>query len=50
MPSNRLLVISHNHPNGAALPSMEDLEATGNIARALGLVNIHLLDLSLIHI
>ena len=29
---------------GAALPSMEDLEATGNIARALGLVNIHLLD------
>ena len=27
-----------------ALPSMEDLEATGNIARALGLVNIHLLD------
>lgn len=28
----------------AALPSMEDLEATGNIARALGLVNIHLLD------
>ena len=38
------VVLSHNHPNGAALPSMEDLEATGNIARALGLVNIHLLD------
>ena len=27
-----------------ALPSMEDMEATGSIARALGLVNIHLLD------
>ena len=38
------VVLSHNHPNGAVLPSMEDLEATGNIARALGLVNIHLLD------
>ena len=29
---------------GGALPSMEDMEATGSIARALGLVNIHLLD------
>ena len=29
---------------GHALSSMEELEATGNIARALGLVNIHLLD------
>ena len=38
------VVLCHNHPNGVALPSMEDMEATGSIARALGLVNIHLLD------
>ena len=35
---------TRRHPNGVALPSMEDMEATGSIARALGLVNIHLLD------
>ena len=34
----------HNHPNGVALPSLEDMDATGSIARALGLVNVHLLD------
>ena len=38
------VVLCHNHPNGVALPSMEDMEATGSIARALGLVNVHLLD------
>ena len=38
------VVLCHNHPNGAALPSMEDIEATGSIAQALGLVNIYLLD------
>ena len=38
------VVLCHTHPNGVALPSMEDMEATGSIARALGLVNIHLLD------
>ena len=38
------VVLCHNHPNGMALPSLEDMEATGSIARALGLVNIHLLD------
>lgn len=38
------VVLCHNHPNGVALPSVEDMEATGSIARALGLVNIHLLD------
>ena len=27
-----------------ALPSLEDMDATGSIARALGLVNVHLLD------
>lgn len=39
-----MVVLAHNHPNGVALPSMEDMEATGSIARALGLVNIYLLD------
>ena len=38
------VVLCHNHPNGVALPSLEDMEATGSIARALGLVNVHLLD------
>ena len=37
-------VLCHNHPNGVALPSLEDMDATGSIARALGLVNVHLLD------
>lgn len=38
------VVLCHNHPNGVALPSLADMDATGNIARALGLVKIHLLD------
>ena len=38
------VVLCHNHPNGVAMPSVEDMEATGSITRALGLVNIHLLD------
>ena len=38
------VVLCHNHPNGVALPSLEDMETTGSIARALGLVNVHLLD------
>ena len=38
------VVLCHNHPNGVALPSLEDMDATGSIARALGLVNVHLLD------
>ena len=33
-----------NHPNGVALPSREDLMATENIVRALGLVKVHLRD------
>ena len=39
-----IVVLCHNHPNGVALPSLEDMDATGSIARALGLVNVHLLD------
>ena len=38
------VVLCHNHPNGMAMPSREDLQATENIVRALGLVNVHLLD------
>ena len=30
------VVLCHNHPNGVALPSLEDMDATGSIARALG--------------
>lgn len=38
------VVLCHNHPNGAAFPSAEDMTATGEITRALGLVGVHLLD------
>lgn len=38
------VVLCHNHPNGIALPSREDLLATENIVRALGLVKVHLRD------
>ena len=30
------VVLCHNHPNGMAMPSREDLQATENIVRALG--------------
>ena len=43
------VVLCHNHPNGVALPSLEDMDATGSIARALGLVNVHLLDNIILH-
>jgi len=38
------VVLCHNHPNGMALPSREDLQATENIVRALGLVRVQLRD------
>ncbi len=38
------VVLCHNHPNGIALPSREDLQATENIVRALGLVKVQLRD------
>ncbi len=38
------VVLCHNHPNGMAMPSREDLQATENIVRALGLVKIQLRD------
>ena len=38
------VVLCHNHPNGVALPSREDIAATENLVRALGLVKIRLRD------
>ena len=38
------VVLCHNHPNGIVLPSREDLQATENIVRALGLVKVQLRD------
>lgn len=38
------VVLCHNHPNGMALPSREDVQATENIVRALGMIKVHLRD------
>ncbi len=38
------VVIAHNHPNGVAVPSPEDLNATVMIENALGLFKIDLLE------
>lgn len=38
------VVLCHNHPNGMAFPSQEDMQATGDIVRALGVVGIQMLD------
>jgi DNA repair protein RadC len=39
-----VVVLAHNHPGGVAMPSRDDIYATGNIMRALGILGIHLLD------
>lgn len=38
------VVISHNHPNGVALPSSEDITLTQNISSALSHINVQLMD------
>lgn len=38
------VVLAHNHPSGVAVPSMEDLETTKKVARALGAMDIILVD------
>lgn len=38
------VIIAHNHPNGIAVPSPEDLETTKQISTALLLVGIRLID------
>ena len=39
-----VVALCHNHPNGMVLPSVEDMRATGELVRALGLVGIQLTD------
>lgn len=38
------VVLAHNHPDGTALPSREDLLSTAEAARALALVEVRILD------
>ncbi len=38
------VALCHNHPNGMALPSREDVQATESIVRALGMIKVHLRD------
>lgn len=38
------VVLAHNHPNGVAMPSREDILATAELARVLGVSGVHLLD------
>lgn len=38
------LILAHNHPSGLAAPSQEDIELTHDLARALALVDVVLLD------
>lgn len=38
------LVMAHNHPSGIALPSADDLDATGQLAAALASVDVLLAD------
>lgn len=38
------VIIAHNHPNGVALPSPDDIDTTWRIVDALNIVNIKLLD------
>ncbi len=38
------VILAHNHPGGAAIPSQDDILATGEVMRALGLLDIRTLD------
>ena len=38
------VVLAHNHPNGVALPSDDDLATTNHLYKALSSVSIHFLD------
>ncbi len=37
-------IIAHNHPNGIAIPSLDDLNATKEIKRSLGVLGVTLID------
>ena len=39
-----IVVLAHNHPNGSAVPSNEDIVATQQIFHALKTVGIQLVD------
>lgn len=39
-----VVILAHNHPGGLALPSQDDIIATGNIMRALGVLQIRVRD------
>ncbi len=38
------IIIAHNHPNGIALPSREDLNTTQELKRTLGAMGVNLID------
>ncbi len=38
------VVLAHNHPNGLAIPSREDIQTTHRVAKALAAVDIQLAD------
>ncbi len=38
------VLFAHNHPNRIAIPSQDDIVATGQMIRALGMLEIHVLD------
>ena len=44
------VVFFHNHPSGIAEPSQSDIRITSRLKDALALVDVRVLDLSLIHI
>jgi DNA repair protein RadC len=38
------LIFAHNHPSGVAEPSSEDRQITANLTKALGLIDVRVLD------
>ncbi|MEG0457402.1 MAG: JAB domain-containing protein, partial [Oscillospiraceae bacterium] len=38
------IIIAHNHPNGYALPSQQDIATTEKIKNALELISVQLID------
>ena len=38
------VIVSHNHPNGFAIPSRKDINTTQEIVEALDVINVRLLD------
>jgi DNA repair protein RadC len=38
------VILAHNHPSGVAEPSQADRHITGRIQRALGLIDVPVLD------